>query len=353
MMRLLLLHALIVVVIDAINSQSSSIETHGSRTLDSQTLNYRANYSADFQYLRDASCFGDAPILRVSCFGRSMTILGTSDKTIICTQMEEPVIPDGTSYQCNNTCSGTSCKSVYLAHDGNGMSSGTPFGSIRYLCEGNSVDEVDSIVTHLGGRNGTCTATSSVTSSSSQNIHVARLGVSCPVGLTREYVYEDTYFECDTGTLGSVSFDGLPDPFDLYTCSEGSNCNGESCNVAFQDFSINAEVPEFLDECVEAMVPITVYPSLAPVQTSTGSIVSAQFEASWGNLYDSEQAMNTCTMGNPLTILSCENGASIEYLRTTDSTVVCTLMNETKLQCASAASTVVNRFSSVAFVSLV
>jgi hypothetical protein len=42
-----------------------------------QSLNYRANYSADFQYLSHALCDGPPPLLTVMCFGK-MTFLNTS-----------------------------------------------------------------------------------------------------------------------------------------------------------------------------------------------------------------------------------------------------------------------------------
>ena len=316
------------------------------RLLQQQTLNYRANYSADFQALRDTFCIGDAPILQVTCFSKNMTILGTSNETIVCSEMTRPVVANGTSYECINTCTSSNCENIYLAN-ANGKSSDGPFGSIWFMCEGADVEQVDAALTYLGGNNGTCAAASS--GSITRNLHIGRLGVSCPVGSTREYVYDDTYFECNTAE--AISFDLLANPFDLYTCEIGQDCKGEACTVAFTDMYIDAYVPKFLDTCVEAIVPITAYPTLAPIPQSSGLTVSVRFEASWGNLFDSEDSINTCSTGNPAVILSCENGASIEYILSTTSTVNCTAISGNELGCSDFASSIVNQFSSVIFVS--
>lgn len=316
-----------------------------SRDLQQQTFNYRANYSAEFQALRDTFCIGDAPILQVTCFSKNMTILGTSNETIICSQLIEPLVANGTTYECINTCSSTSCESIYLAND-NGLSTNGPFGSIWFMCEGNNVDEVDSALTYVGGNNGTCAA---ATSGFTRNLHIGRLGVSCPVGSTREYVFDDTYFECDSAD--AISFDSLADPFDVYTCEIGKDCEGEACSVAFSNMYINAYVPKFLDTCVEALVPITTYPTPAPIPESSGLTVSVRFEASWGNLFDSEDSVSSCSNGNPVVIVSCENGALIEYVLSTSSSVNCTTISGNELRCTDFANNIVNQFSSAIFVS--
>jgi hypothetical protein len=324
--------------------QALSLEPRVMQQL--QTFNYRANYSADFQALRDTFCVGDAPILQLTCFSKNMTILGTSNETIICSEMARPLVPNGTSYECINTCTSTDCESIYLANNG-GRSSDGPFGSIQFMCEGNVVDEVDAAFTYVGGNNGTCAAATS--GSVTRNLHISRLGVSCPIGSTREYVYDDTYFECDS--VGSISFDTLPDPLDSYTCEVGLDCMGQACTVDFDDMYINAYVPKFLDTCVEAIVPITSYPTRAPTSEETGLTISVRFDGSWGNLFDSEDAISTCSTGNPTAILSCENGASIEYVLSTSTTVNCTAISESELRCTDFASNIVNEFSSVIFVS--
>jgi hypothetical protein len=316
------------------------------RLLQQQTFNYRANYSADFQALRDTFCIGDAPILQVTCFSKNMTILGTSNETIVCSEMTKPLVANGTSYECINTCTSSSCESIYLAND-NGKSSDGPFGSIWFMCEGNALAEIDAALIYVGGNNGTCAAATS--GSFTRNLHIGKLGVSCPVGSAREYVYDDTYFECDSAA--AISFDLAADPFDVYACEIGEDCKGEACTVAFTDMYINAYVPKFYDTCVEAIVPITAYPTPAPLPESSGLTVTVRFEGSWGNLFDSDDSINSCSSGNPAVILSCENGASIEYILSTTSTVNCTAISGNQLRCSDLASSVVNQFSSVIFVS--
>jgi hypothetical protein len=202
-------------------------------------------------------------------------------------------------------------------------------------------------LTYVGGSNGTCAAATS--GSVTRNLHIGRLGVSCPVGSTREYVYDDTYFECDSAE--AISFDSLVDPFDSYTCEIGEDCKGEACTVMFTDMYINAYVPKFFDTCVEAIVPITGYPTPAPIPESSGLTVSVRFEASWGNLFDSEGSISTCSNENPAIILSCENGASIDYVLSTANTVNCTAISGNELRCTDFASSIVNQFSSAIFVS--
>jgi hypothetical protein len=177
-------------------------ESNDSRQLQQQTLNYRANYTADFQYIRTINCDGDAPILQVSCFGQGMTVPNTSDTTIVCTKLQEPQIFNGTTYECRNTCNATTaiaCSSIYLTEE----FYADVYGSIRFMCESDDVREVEASLTYLGGiNNGTCEASAT---DNSLNVHVARLGISCSVGFSRGYVYDDSYFECRG--IGSSSFD--------------------------------------------------------------------------------------------------------------------------------------------------
>ena len=321
-----------------------------------QTLPYRANYSADFQALQDTFCIGDSPTLQVTCFGPSMTILGTSNETIECTQLAEPAVANGTTYECNNTCTTTECEDIYLYNEG-GPSREGPYGSIWFLCEGNDVAQVDAALNYVGGNNGTCAAT--INGTTTRNLHIARLGVSCPVdasSLTREYVYDDTYFECNS-LDGSISSDLQKDPIDQFVCESGRDCDGVACDVMFNDLIINAFVPQFLDTCVESTVPLTTYPTRAPVvdDTNTGVLLTVRFEASWGNIFDAPTTTSTttssCSTANPAVTLSCENGASIKYVLTTATGVNCTPIGTNELSCTDVASNVVNKFSSVIFVS--
>jgi hypothetical protein len=317
------------------------------RQLQQEAFLYRANYSAEFQALRDTFCIADPPILQLSCFGKNMTILGTSNETIVCTEMAVPAFENGTSYECVNTCSGSECERIYLANDNRPSSEG-PFGSIQFMCRGNDVRQIAAFFNYLGGNNGTCAATSGTLT---RNLHIARLGVSCPVGSTRAYTYDDTYFECDSAA--ALPFDAVDDPGDVYSCEAGRDCDGQACNVAFGDIYINAYVPQFIDTCVEATIPITAFPTPAPALPVSGGVrVSARFQAAWGNLFDSTESLAACTTENPTVILACENGASIEYVLSIDNAANCTRISESELRCSGDATNILNEFISAIFVSL-
>jgi hypothetical protein len=84
--------------------------------------------------------------------------------------------------------------------------------------------------------------------------------------------------------------------------------------------------------------------------------VTAQFEATWGNSFteNSEKTVRNCISSSKKTllVLSCENGASIEYVRTGDSSLSWTMLSDSVLQCTSDESALDNHFSSLVFVSL-
>jgi hypothetical protein len=214
----------------------------------SQTLNYRANYSADFQHYSDVLCDGEAPVLVVHCFGRNMTILNTSDESIMCKEMEEPVIENGTSYECRNTCVDADCQGIYRYKDSFFDPIGGPFGSIFFMCEGDTWEQVDAVFIFRGGTtNGTCAASASSTASG-RNYHVGRLGISCPIGSgpNREYVYDDTYADCIS--LGSFTLDlaNNDDPNDILGCVSGMPCEGQQCSFPFLNFWLEAILGHFL-----------------------------------------------------------------------------------------------------------
>jgi hypothetical protein len=102
--------------------------------LPPQSLNYQANYSAGFQYLSHALCDGPPPLLTVTCSGK-MILLNTSDVSIQCDKLQEPVIENGTSYECRNTCVGSDCENVYHHYRDVFDPIKGPFGSIYFLCE--------------------------------------------------------------------------------------------------------------------------------------------------------------------------------------------------------------------------
>lgn len=323
----------------------SSSLTNGAgtdvRNLQSN-VTFLANYSADFQYLLDTFCDGDPPVLQITCFG-DLTILGTSDPSIQCSELSIPDVVNRTTYQCLNSCSGTDCESIYLAVNGLAAEDG-PFGSIYFTCEGDTLQDVDAYVNYVGGNNGTCAVSPSQTIT--RNIHIVRLGVSCPVGSSRDYVYDDTYFDCKS--LGSFSLNTALDndgENDIYTCGNGANCAGLECSVPFSDVYVNADVRLFFDRCVESTVPITPFPTAAPITSSFE--FSAQFQASWGRLYDPTTSESACTDGNPGVIVSCGNGASISFVNSTDSSMNCTKVSEDELQCVGNGSNIDNIFTSV------
>jgi hypothetical protein len=309
-----------------------------------QTLNYRANYSADFIHYRDALCMGDAPVLQVTCFGKNMTILGTSDGTILCRPMEEPLVTDGTSYECHNTCSGTACESVYIASNG----TYDPFGSIRFMCEGDAFEQIDAVFVYVGGTNGTCATVVSTSNTFVNNYHIGRLGISCPsIGTSsREYVFDDTYFEC----LGrSYALDITMEPSDIYTCYSGNRCSGLPCTVPFSDIYVRATVRSFYDTCIETIVPITTFPTFAPATSAFE--YSAQFAASWSIRYNSIASRSVCTSANPTVLVACENGASIQYINSTDNSMNCTAISGSELECMGDINSILDNFTSLFYVS--
>jgi hypothetical protein len=327
--------------------------THGEsndlRQMQQQTLNYRANYTAEFQYLRSTNCDGDAPILQVSCFGQGMTTPNTSDTTIVCTKLEElsSRVPNGTTYECRNTCNETTavCSDIYLAKDYDT----NLFGSIRFMCESDDVREVEASLAYLAGNNnGTCAASATDLSS---NYHIVRLGVSCPVGSSRGYVYDDTYFECRS--IRTITFDYVitPQDPDVYVCISGFFCGAEACNFAFDDLSVMADVSSLIvDSCIETTEVITSFPTLAPGPSQFFDY-SVRFEASWAIRYDSDASKATCTSANPTLIVSCENDARIDFVTATDRSMNCTEISSSELQCMGDLSTITNQFTSVFYVS--
>jgi hypothetical protein len=327
LIRSIVLFLMALVMVEAATHSGST----DPRQLQQQTLNYRANYTAEFQYWRSTTCDGDAPILQVSCLGQGMSVPNTSDTTIVCTKLQEPQIPNGTTYECQNTCNETTaeCSSIYLAD----IYSPNIFGSIRFLCESDDVREVEASIAYLGGmNNGTCDASATTTS---LNLHVARLGISCPVGSSRGYVYDDAYFECDGLSPFTLDY-ALPTDPDIYVCFSGNTCDAsQACNFAFDDLTVRAEVSRFNESCVE----------------TTQLAYSVRFEASWAVRYDSEASIDACDSANPTILVVCENDSRIQFVTATDVSMNCTEISINQLQCMGDPSAITNQFTSVFFVS--
>ena len=343
--------------------ESSSADT---RKLQQTIFNYRANYTADFQHIADPSCTGDAPVLVVSCLkAQNMKMLGKSSESIMCNPIEIAELEGDTSYVCQNTCNGTACNDIYLASGSDMAPANGPYGSIQFMCEGDDYQQVEAAFNYIGGSNGFCTnAATSSSEPSNRNVHVAKLGISCPSESSggsnvSEYVYDDTYFECSfTGdsSAAAVSFNSRTDSVDVYTCMTGKNCNGLACSdVIFNNIIIRSVVPKFLSLCVETTLQsITAIPSKAPIIPIVGdTIYSVRFEALWGELYKPEAAMTMCRyLENAAVRISCGNGATaIRFHNSTDPSMNCTIVDERDLDCTGDETKSMNIFTSVVYVS--
>lgn len=355
---LLLLHPVVAtqqagIVLEEPQQQTSS---HDARKLQQSAYNYRANYTADFLHLLDPSCTGDVPELYVICpTAQNMTILGTSHESINCIQFNlgSTAFPDALTYRCRNTCNSTLCNSIFISTYIEG-----PYGSIQFMCEGNDYQQVEAAYVFDGGSNGSCNATST---GKGRNLHVSRLGVSCPSetsGEARRYVYDDAYFECSfTGSTDAygTAFDSTGDPSDVYTCLTGNDCVGNACSdVLFNDIVIRSVVPTFLLPCVETTFQsITAIPSQSPiVPVASDTIYNVRFEALWANLYDSQTSLMTCRYDNIGVQISCGNSATaIRFNSSTDPSMFCTNVNDIALHCIGDETKIKSQFTSVIYVS--
>lgn len=329
---------------DAMASKSFNIR----QLQTNQTLNYRATYKADFQHLRDFQCMlTEPPLLELTCYGSVMIILNVSDPSISCSRLVDPNINNGTTYQCTTSCA-SACSTVY---ENSGDAGDGPFGSIEFICEGDDYRQVDAEYLFTSGTDGECVFRSEP---QTRNYHVARFGVSCPTLFGREYVYDDTYFECLPRGSSSPGFaldlSAVGDA-DVYFCLSGDNCLGEPCTVPYDELRIRATLPSFLDECVESLVPLTSPPTNAPAISSSSTEYTVQYQASWGRLYDSEASRQSCQGSNPTVMITCEDEASIMYLNSTDSSMVCDSLTGNDLSCTGNAALIENNFTSIVYVS--
>jgi hypothetical protein len=300
---------------------------------DLQDFNYRANYVAQFQVIQDAECIGPDPVIRVNCIRPSMKLLGTSDPSIVCSEV--PMLDEyGWSYiECNNTCSNAACEEIYLVVGG--ASNDGPFGEISFQCAGDVADDIDAFVSFEDSGNGFCDTASS---SSPRNYHIARMGVSCPTN-----IFDDFYFECINNKFPA---DG--NPGDVYTCFEGEACNqGDACDVDFDRIIVSADVPNFLDKCVEALVPLSPAPTPEIISTAT---YTARFSAAWGLLFDAVSDP-FCFGSTPTVRMTCRNG-NIKFVRSRYGTANCTNVRRGVMECTdTTTANFVNQFTGVVYVS--
>jgi hypothetical protein len=334
-----------------VNGDMMKLSDEDTRHLQTtnQTLTYRATYIADFQQLLDSDCSADPPILRVTCYGTAMTIVQRSDETIVCTASSIADIDNGMTYQCVNTC--TDCASVYVA---SGNIDEGPFASIVFMCEGDDIQQVGAFYSFNAGSPGTCVSTGGT---QSRNYHVARLGVLCPFNTGPDFVYDDTYAECiisgaDT-TVGFVTDLANRTGDDIYTCVTGNNCDGQTCSVPFDDINVFTTLPKYMSTCVESLVEIGAAPTAAP-QVSTGSTSTRykiQYEAAWGQVLGLDATLGSCASANPTILVKCMSGSSIQFINSTDASMICNPLGENELSCTGDANAIIDAFAKVTYVS--
>jgi hypothetical protein len=302
--------------------------------------------------LSHALCDGPPPLLTVTCSGK-MILLNTSDASIQCDKLQEPLIENGTSYECRNTCVGLDCENVYRHYRDVFDPIKGPFGSIYFLCEGDSLDEINAYLEYGYGTttNGTCTASPSATEPVVlQNYHVGRLGVWCPDGSRHDYIYDDTYIGCyspDT-FVQDIAYTQVDD---IVVCASGLPCEG-TCSFVFSNFFIQSQVINFYETCVESLIDLTSVPTSAPVTLPTDLPFSAQFEASWGSFYNPTESFLSCT-GSPNVLIECDSGSKIRLVDSSDS-IYCTELSvnaSNELLCFSGEAQIANKFASVQYVS--
>ena len=273
-----------------------------------------------------------------------MTILNTSDSSIECFKIDSNAV-DGSLYRCDTTCSGNECDGVYRASNASSFFDKS-FGSVMFMCESEDYRNVSATFIYAED-NATCS--SSTIGLQNRNYHVGRLGILCPVGSNRKYVFDDSYFEC-TGSDPAINTQ--VDSGDAYTCTSGNDCGGQECDVIINRIGIASDVPTFFDSCVEKTTNVTIAtPTVSPATSSFK--YTAQFEANWAVLYDSEVAMNSCTNARGGAIVSCDNGSSIAYLNSTDASMNCTVLNDFELSCIGSEDSINNQFTRVVYVRII
>jgi hypothetical protein len=131
-----------------------------------------------------------------------------------------------------------------------------------------------------------------------------------------------------------------------------SPCNGTNIvncqEEPFFDLYIYTTLRNFLDTCIQSTLPITSYPTTAPAASSFE--FSAQFQALWSRLYNPPTVESTCTSGDSAVVASCENDASISFVKSTDSSMNCTKLGMNEFACITDPRSIDNVFTSVYFV---
>ena len=317
------------------------METRGLQVVG-QTLNYRATYRADFQHLLDPTCDGKGHLgVGVQCLSANMTILTTSD-SINCSKVEGQDV-EGSLFRCYPLCIGDECEEVYRPSNAATFFDGA-FGSVTFMCDSDDYRNISATFLVLG-ENTTCSNTSVATQS--RNYHAARLGVSCLVGSGREFVFDDSYFECNSLSLLPPinTKEGTND--DAYTCISGSTCGGEACDVTINQIFFTSAVPEFFDDCVEKATTESIAPPTVPPSTSFQ--YTAQFEANWAVFYNTSDT-SLCSNAHGGAVVSCDSGSFITYVSSTDVLMSCTPLSDFELMCIGTEQSITNQFTRVEYV---
>ena len=288
---------------------------------------YTQPYRAEFQHFRSSLCDnGDDPTVRVYCFGGSFRIDDTSDD-IVCGDIQTRPGSQWQFIECTTSCTTDACRQSSFLNVNefvDNVASG-PFARVDFTCAGNLLANVNAGFEYLGGEAATCT---SVTSNS-LNYHIARLSVECPNEVTgeREFVLDDHYTECGSARPFSPDFG----PSNNYHCEDGNFCEELTCDIEFDDFVINADVPLFAHMCTDSLLPIAAPtpPGPPPPTANTDTVFDSQYRATFGIFFEDQF---DCMGNAPKVSISCPLG-DITLINTTFATTSCTAVSNSVLEC--------------------
>jgi hypothetical protein len=290
----------------AVQTNEQEEETNRrQRAMQSDAL-YLVKYAGEFQVLRDSVCQSPSPTIRLYC-GGDIALGKILASSINCTALTDLPSSNYSGLECTNSCTGTACEKVYLNQ---GSVEDGPFGRVEFTCSGNLPENVFGAIAMVDSGDGSCL--SNLGSTHSLNFQVARLGVLCG----SDYVFDEYYAECG---LPSGLY-GHQDNFsDAYSCFDGKNCAGVACTVNFTSFLVTASVVNFLDTCVVSSIPIPA-PEPLPNLPPSSVVVTAQFEANWGQLSSS----SACSSGDlPKVRIRCLQGGTITLIDKPTTTIDC------------------------------
>ena len=261
--------------------------------------------------------------------------LTISDGSIRCTAASQ----DGWSgIECRTTCEETNtCGDIYLERDD---VEGGVFAEITYECLGETTQQIDTTFQYTSGADGVCEEGQI----SGRNFHVAQLGVLCSAeNGQQEFDYGDRYFECGFGNF-AFKHDGK------YTCIAGQNCQGQPCEVAFEELTVEASSERF-HECIESVsgIPVPEEPTDEEIRSPSvpGDYV-ATFEAKWQLSLD----LTYCGAGFASKKITCVGG-NISLTETLYDNIACSQISEDVLECSDTSdANFVNAFSGIIFVSI-